>query len=220
MSISDEVSAFYEGLRTLAPPGGEVSLHNPFDHEARKAAIKAFCAKFYDDDAPRIHLLGINPNKPANTSTGVHYTDGYALDAHCGIENDFSKGRELTSKFFYLVVEALGGAAMFYERVFAWSMMPVCATEEGEYRNYYDNGVRELVQPVVDHNLRWLADRVPCTGRAVVLGTGENKANFEALDGYPFGYDEVIYLPHPRWILQYHSAELEKHVESYVHALS
>lgn len=220
MSVRREVLAFYESLNADAFARGNVSIHNPFDDERRRAAITAFCERFYDDAAPRIHLLGINPNQPADTSSGVHYTDGYALDVHCGIPNGFSKGRELTSRFFYLVVEAFGGAAAFYRSVFAWSVMPVCVTEVGEYRNYYDERIYETVRPLVRGNMEWLRDRIPGDGRAVVLGTGENKASFERLDGFPFGYRNIVYLPHPRWILQYHSNELDKHVERYVEALS
>jgi len=220
MTISKEVIALYDKPPFPTVVGNHVQIHNPFDDPAKKDAIYAFCEKFYNDDKPRLHLLGINPSRLTDTSSGVNYTDGFALDNLCGIDNEFSKTRELTSKFFYMVVEKMGGAALFYANIFAWALMPLSVTKDNSYKNYYENDVIEQLRAIVLANVNWLNKNVPATGVAVILGTGENKNSFQKLVGYPFGYKKITYLPHPRWVMQYNSAKLDYYINMYVDALS
>lgn len=200
MTLRDQIIEFYSNFRTTDVFSPGVQLHNPFDAPNRRSAIEQFCRSFYDDTSPRVHLLGINPSRLTNSSTGVNYTDGFALQEYCGIPNDFSKSRELTSSFFYRVVESFGGAATFYNRVFAWAAMPVAITNGETYANYYDVD-DEIVKEIVVDNLNWML-KLPSVGKLVILGSGENKKYLESLPGFPFGYNDVICLPHPRWIMQ------------------
>lgn len=218
--ISDEVINFYTSPPFSTVGTNHLQIHNPFSDQDRQKAITSFCKKYYDDDNRRIHLLGINPSKINNTSTGVNYTDGFALENFCEIDNKFSKTRELTSKFFYNVVENMGGSSEFYSRVFAWALMPLSITKGGSYVNYYDKEVVEAIRDVIISNILWLGDRIPNNKRAVVLGIGENKKAFSKMDGYPFIYDHIEYLPHPRWIMQYKSNDLDKYIAMYAKALS
>ncbi|HEV7289460.1 uracil-DNA glycosylase family protein [Sphingomonas sp.] len=219
MSVSDEVIRFFESPPFSLNVGNHLNVHNPFNDTHRKNAIKAFSQKFYDDSEARIHLLGINPSRLTASSTGVNYTDGFALENSCGIENEFSKSRELTSRFFYNVVENMGGAGTFYNGVFAWAVMPLPVTREGAYTNYYQADSIDSLQPLILANLDWIKSKIPSNGRAVILGTGDNKKSFEKLPGYPFGYDRIDYLPHPRWVMQYNSAKLEKYTDMYAKVL-
>ena len=219
MTIADHVLNFYQSFAPpLRMPNGTV-LHNPFLDRARQQAITEFYKKFFEDNAPRVHLYGINPSRINDSSTGVHYTDGYALDAFCGIPNSFSKGRELTSRFFYQVVERAGGATVFYKRVFAWALMPISITRFGEYKNFYETDIVEFFLGSVKENIEWVRDKVTSDGRVIILGTGDNKDAFEKLEGFPFEYENVYYLPHPRWVLQYHSSDAEKYIDLYLEAL-
>lgn len=219
MNISREVVRFYESPPFSLNVGNQLTVHNPFDDANRAQAIKDFCRKFYDDSETRTHLLGINPSRLTASSTGVNYTDGFALEEHCGIANEFSKSRELTSRFFYNVVENMGGASAFYNGVFAWATMPLPVTREGSYINYYEADAVDRLMPIIVANIEWLKGKIPSNGRAVILGTGDNKKMLERLAGFPFGYDRVDYLPHPRWVMQYKSAHLDKYVEMYANAL-
>ena len=217
LTVRDQVINFYANFRKTNFFDSSYQLHNPFDAPSRRAAIEEFCAKFYDDDKPRVHLIGINPSRLVTSSTGVNYTDGFALKEFCGIDNSFSKSRELTATFFYEMINQVGGSETFYSRVFAWAALPVAITDGNSYTNYYDvpeESVRELVL----NNLRWMMS-LPNLGRLVIVGTGENKKFLESLPGYPFGYNEIVSLPHPRWIMQYNRKNIAKYVDEYCKAL-
>ncbi len=220
MTVANEVINFYENFGMQAELEGGLAVHNPFDDAHRRAAMVDFFNKFYSDDAPRTHLLGINPSRFTDTSTGVNYTDGYALDQFCGIDNQFAKTRELTSHFFYQVVEFMGGAAQFYKSVFAWAVMPLSVTKGGEYKNYYEEEVYESISNIIFANMAWLQASIPTNGRAVILGTGDNKRTIEQIPGYPFGYSDIKVLPHPRWVMQYNSAKLDHFIGLYAKELA
>ena len=106
----------------------------------------------------------------------------------------------------------------FYSRVLPWAALPVAVTSEGSYANYYQIDRKEIVDLVM-MNITWLS-KLPRVGKLVVLGVGENKQYLENLDGYPFGYNEVIYLPHPRWIMQYNRKKLDQYIAAYGAALT
>lgn len=219
VTIRKSVIKFY---RSFTPPPGlssDVELINPYDNEERREAIEQYYAKYFDDEDARIHILGINPSRMHPTATGVNYTDGFALAEYCGIENNFSKNRELTSDFFYRVINVMGGASEFFGRVFPWAMMPVTVTKKGNYANYYSNDVVEDLKHLVEENVKWTS-RLPSSGRLVILGTGENQKFFESMRGSPFGYNDVRVVPHPRWIMQYNRGKVGKFIEQYQDALS
>lgn len=219
MSIRQKVIEFYQNFAPPAELPADVELINPYDGADRRAAIEAFYAKFFDDGDVRVHILGINPSRMHPTATGVNYTDGYALNEYCGIENSFAQNRELTSDFFYRVVQAMGGATPFFGRVFPWAMMPVTVTKKGNYANYYGNDVVEDLKGLVEDNVRWTS-RLPSTGRLVILGSGENQKFFDNMQGSPFGYNDVRVVPHPRWVLQYNRSKVDQYIEQYVDALT
>ena len=196
-----------------------VELHNPFEDLARRIAITRFCEIYYGDDRPRAHLVGINPSRLTKTSTGVNYTDGYSLETFCNIQNDFSKKREVTARFFYQVVEAYGGCTKFYGDVFAWAAMPIGVTRHGKYKNYYDSELLPSLEEVVIKNLEWMRN-VPSNGTLIVIGIGQNKDFIENLDWINKFYRKVVYLPHPRWIVQYKSRDIDKYISMYMDALS
>ena len=219
MTISEQVIDFYKDFQPPIGLPNHIHLHNPWDDKDRRAAITEFCNKFYNDSTPRIHLIGINPSKLVKTSTGVNYTDGYALQNRCGIGNDFDKHRELTSEFFYRMSDACGDANKLYSNIFAWALMPFAITSDGLYKNHYDAEVASSVDTIIRANLDWLS-RIPSTGRAVVLGKGKNAAKFDALVGTSGMYREIIILPHPRWILQYQRKDVDKFIDQYLNALT
>jgi len=219
MDFGAKVVQFYRDFRPPENLPDGIELANPYEHPARRGAIEQFYAKFFSDEFARIHILGINPSRLNTTATGVNYTDGYALKNYCEIDNDFSQSRELTADFFYRVVDAMGGASTFYRRVFPWAMMPVTVTKEGNYANYYSNDILEDMKSLVSDNIRWLTS-LPANGKLVILGAGENQKVFNGLPGSPFGYNEVVTLPHPRWIMQYNRNKIDAYIEDYVNALS
>ena len=219
MTLSDQIIDFYTlfNMPTDVPDG--VVIHNPFDDKVRKQTIIDFCEHFYNDDGTRAHILGINPSRLTPTSTGVNYTDGFALQEYCGIQNSFTKTRELTSEFFYRVVHAMEGPQAFYSSVFAWALMPLSVTAQGKYTNHYHPDVAKPLRELLRQNLLWLAE-LPKKPRAVILGLGDNKKVFDELNAELGVYDQAAYLPHPRWVMQYNRADADKYVQQYVTAIT
>lgn len=217
MNFCKEVIEFYQKFENGVLPEGVV-IHNPISTMERRIAIDAFYEKYFDDEKSRVHVIGINPSKINNTSTGVNYTDGFALLNYCGINNDFSKSRELTADFFYKVVMAAGGSEIFYKEVFPWALMPLSITKDGSYINYYDCSVQEALKDIVEENMRWVS-KLPSRGRLVVLGKGENLKSFKNLSGTPFGYNTVLSLPHPRWIMQYNRDKVDQYIDIYLESI-
>jgi hypothetical protein len=219
VTFRNRVTEFYQTFSAPTSLSADIELINPYEDSSRRRAIEEYYAKFFNDENVRVHILGINPSRMHPTATGVNYTDGYALENFCGIENSFSKSRELTSDFFYQVVDAIGGAEEFFGRIFPWAMMPVTVTKKGNYANYYGNDVVEDLKDLVRENVKWTS-QLPSTGRLVILGSGENQKFFENLPGSPFGYNDVRVVPHPRWVLQYNRANVDKFIGQYVDALT
>ena len=217
MTLSDQVIEFYKSFPQPDVFDTSLQFHNPFDSPSRKSAIEDFCSTYYNDENPRIHLLGINPSRLTATSTGVNYTDGYALQNYCGIANDFSKTRELTAEFFYEMINAVGKAKHFYATVFAWAALPVAITTEGAYINYYDADDPKIYE-AVEENIKWMT-KLPSVGKLVIVGSGQNQKFIESCEGFPFGYNQVVTLPHPRWIMQYNRKRIDVFIDAYKDAL-
>jgi hypothetical protein len=53
----------------------------------------------------------------------------------------------------------------------------------------------------------------------VIIGKGKNQKFFEMINkDYKF-FDEIITLPHPRWVMQYKLKEKQNHINNYVTTL-
>jgi hypothetical protein len=209
--FGDRVLAFYDSLERFRWATPEVALLSPVADEQRRLALAEFCAKFYNDEADRVFWMGINPSRVRRTSTGVPYTDGFALEECCGIANAFEKRRELTADFFYQFVERYGGAEAFYARHFAGAAYPLSILKKDKYSNYYDRDLPEEIKAAVaDMLLR--QSRIGSRGVLVVIGSGENAKFLRRLNEELRIFAHVLVVEHPRYILQYKSANLEDYL--------
>jgi Uracil DNA glycosylase superfamily len=217
-TFADRVLAFYERFGGWADSEGRLVATSPWESAKRRQALTTFCRSFYGDNEDRTFCLGINPGRFASSSTGVPYTDGYALAEVCGIPNEFSKTRELTAGFFNDVVVAFGGAHEFYQRIYAGAVFPFELLFEKGYINYYDPVAWEKVQQKIETYIQEMA-AFGSNGRVVILGSGENADKFSALNGRLGLFQNVSVLEHPRYIAQYKPSERDKFVEKYVRVL-
>lgn len=212
--FGDRVMSFYDGLDRFRWATSEVALLSPVAEPAQRLALAAFCAKFYHDDASRVFWLGINPSRVRLTSTGIPYTDGFALEEYCGIANAFEKRRELTSDFFYRFIEQYGGAEAFYARHFAGAAYPLSILKKDKYCNYYDRG---LPAEVIDAIPAMLEQQSIIGHRRVlvVIGSGQNAKVLCQLNEELGLFDHVLVVEHPRYIMQYKSANIEFYLEKF-----
>ena len=170
---------------------------------------------------PRILMLGINPGRLGAGLTGIPFTDPVELELKCGIKNPFPKKSELTSTFIYQVIAAMGGPADFFERYYISAVCPFGFVKNGKNLNYYD--LPELKNLVEQKFPEWIAQQFKFgLSSEVCICVGEGK-NFEFLTEMNRKhnlFDEIVSLPHPRFIMQYKRKELKNYMKIYQQKLT
>jgi hypothetical protein len=220
MSTSQTFAAralhFYQTLRSpIGLPDG-VAVMNPYEDPAVQELVSTFLTKFFSDTQERVLVFGINPGRFGSGTTGVTFTDPVALQEYCGIPNDLSKVRELSSVFVYQCIEAWGGSKKFYRDFFMTAVSPLGFLRSGRNYNYYDDprlmaAVRPFILETLEVQLALGARR----HAAIIFGTGKNKKFFEELNRER-GFFETIYaLEHPRFIMQYRRRQIDEYVQKY-----
>lgn len=209
------VMDFYQSLERFRWMTDEVALLSPVSDERRQRAMAAFCDKFYGDNQSRVFWLGINPSRIRNTSSGVPYTDGYALETHCGIHNEFSQRRELTADFFYRFIESFGGAKNFYSRHYAGAAFPLSILKKDKYCNYYDKDLPCELVDSIPLQVQVQAE-IGNLGVLIIIGSGKNAEILTKLNEELSIFREVLVVEHPRYIMQYKSANIGFYIEKYI----
>jgi hypothetical protein len=228
--LDDQIINFYNNIDTSGfqlPEG--ISILNPYQGEKSADApdlMQAFYQKFYHDDNPRTMVLGINPGRFGAGSTGLMFTDTLRLEKHCGIHARGLHTRELSSEFFYMVVEAMGGAEKFYSKFYVGAVSPlgfVKGTGDGKVvnYNYYDSQpLQQAVKPFIVKSLQTQLSFHIKKDVCYCLGTGKNHGFLEKLSGEHNWFGKIIPLEHPRFIMQYKRKLLEEYIDKYVEKLS
>ena len=195
-------------------------LHPQKDAQVIKI-VEQFFHKFYEDHNQRRLLLGINPGRFGAGVTGVNFTAAKQLEEFCGIRHPFGKGTELSAEFIYDMINAYGGAEKFYGKFFIGSMSPLGFVRHGKNLNYYDDReLMQLVEPFIVKNLDRLTSYHVDRSVAYAIG-GEKNFNFLLkLNAIHKWFDEVIPLPHPRFIMQYRRKQKEQFIQQYLQAMA
>lgn len=195
----------------------EVEILNPFKVASTYSLAQSFYQKYYSDQRPRLFLIGINPGRFGAGVTGVPFTDPIRLEKECGIANDLHKRQELSSVFVYEVMEAFGGVASFYAKVFFTSVSPLGFVRDGINLNYYDiPEVRDFLEPYMVKALRLQIDIGAIPKVAFSMGKGQNLKYLCYLNKKYHLFDEIQPLPHPRWVMQYRLKRKQEFIDEYV----
>jgi len=208
----------YRFYTRLVPPGAPRGVHvmNPYADARVRRFVRAFLDKYFDDDAPRLLVLGINPGRFGAGVTGVTFADPVALADFCGIDTHLPRKRELSSIFIFDVIARLGGPAEFYRHYFLTAVCPLGFTREGKNLNYYDD--RALAKAMTPFIVRTIEAQIAVGGRtdrAIILGKGANFAFMQALNEKHRFFGELIPLDHPRPIMQYRRKRLAEYLRLY-----
>lgn len=200
-------------------PRGIQWLHPQQSSEVLELATQFF-QKFYNDTAPRMLLLGINPGRFGAGLTGVNFTAAKQLRDDCGIEHNLRPRSELSAEFIYEMINAYGGATSFYKQFFIGAVCPLGFIKDGKNINYYDDKMlQQTVTPFIAENLQTLLSFNVNRDKCLCIG-GEK--NFKFLSGlndqYGF-FKKIIPLPHPRFILQYRRKFRHEYLKIYLDAL-
>lgn len=218
---------FYRNLdldENLLP--AKVRVMNPYleNNEEVDRLLETYYRKYYNDQAPRGLILGINPGRLGAGQTGIPFTDTPALREHCGIETSIET-RETSSEFVYQMVAAYGGPESFFKDWFIGAACPLGFlhhNDKGNWVNwnYYDE--EELYLAVKDFMIEQLKLQKELCGNpktAVVWGTGKNFKYLTKLNKEAKLFEKLYPLEHPRYILQYKRKQVDIYIDKFLSVL-
>ena len=197
------------------PPG--IELLFPYASQETLDTMKAFYDQYYQDQAERIFIFGINPGRFGAGITGVPFTDPIRLEEACNLPNSFKKRSELSSIFVYEFINAYGGPASFYQKYYITSICPLGFVKDGKNYNYYDD--KKLQQAVEPHIIDNIKSQLKFGGTqkvALCLGQGKNFKYFQKLNAKQQFFEEILPLPHPRWVMQYRRKRMDEFTQSFL----
>ena len=221
MTWAEHLTDYYFHLQPPKKLPADIAWLYPQKDPLVRKIFEQFCFNYYNDQNPRRLFLGINPGRFGAGVTGVNFTAPRQLTEHCKIEHPFKDQSELSAEFIYEMIAAYGGAETFYRSFFIGSVCPLGFIKHGKNINYYDD--KELlrtVEPFIIKNLKKLIDfRVD---RSVCYSIGGEK-NFKyllSLNNRYQWFDEVLPLPHPRFIMQYRRRQKQQFIRQYLQLIT
>jgi hypothetical protein len=220
-TFGSRVIEFYEHLKPPRLPGLGVDVLFPYRDRVVRQCTTAFYRKFFDDSAPRVFLIGINPGRFGGGTTGVPFTDPVSLENHCGIANPFPRRRELSAEFIEALIDRFGGPREFYRRYFIGAVSPVGFTKDGKNYNYYDSP--KLLAAVKPFIIRTFREQLAFGARrdvAIVLGTGKNFDFLSRLNEEQRFFEKLECVEHPRFIMQYRRPHIKRFLDKYYSLLT
>jgi len=193
-----------------------IAVMNPYPDAHVRDCVRMFFERYFDDNQERVLVFGINPGRFGAGITGVTFTDPVALAENCGIGNDPSRRREISSVFIYKLIERYGGARRFYRRFFLTAVSPLGFTRNGRNLNYYDDPALERsVTPFITKAIEQQIALGGRRDRAIVLGVGKNARFLQRLNERHRFFQRIDALEHPRWIMQYRRRQLSRYLGKY-----
>lgn len=228
MTFADKAILFNKQLYytgTPLPPG--IRIMNPFtEFEDTMRIVETFYHKYYNDNESRHIIWGINPSRLGAGLTGIPFTDPKRLMKECGIEYHGRITHEPSSVFVYEVIRAFGGAEVFYKKFYINSPCPLGFTStdangrEKNY-NYYDSkalmyAVNDFMSESVNKIIALGIEPDCC----FCFGTGQNEKYLSKLNATHKLFKKIIALEHPRFIMQYKSADKEFYIDKYLTAFA
>lgn len=226
MTFGEQVLVFNSQLDYRGPLSDGIQIMNPFrDNPAAISVIRQFYTRFYNDNNPRYMILGINPGRFGAGVTGIPFTDTKRLQEKCGIVMKEFQTHEPSSVFVYEVIDAYGGAKLFYSKFYISAVSPLGFTTTGKTgkmvnHNYYDD--KELtvaVKGFIIENLKKQLDFGIKRDVCFCLGTGKNWWFLSQLNEEHRFFRRIIPLEHPRYVMQYRAQTKQEYVYKYIMTL-
>lgn len=223
-TFADKVIGFNRqlGYQGKIPEGFQVL--NPYhDNPETLIVMEQFYQKYYNDDQKRKFIIGINPSRHGAGVTGVPFTDTKRLASVCGITMHSAHTHEISSVFMYDMIEAYGGAALFYRDFYINSPFPLAILKqtvsgEGVNANYYDN--KTLFAALKDFMVTSLKNHIRMglhTEEVFVLGK-KNAEFLMKINSEEKFFGKMTVLEHPRFIQQYKSKDKPYYIDKYLQA--
>ncbi|MCX2744218.1 DUF4918 family protein [Mangrovivirga sp. M17] len=198
-----------------------INVLDPYEDDKTIENIEVFFDKYYEDNEHRTIILGINPGRFGAGVTGIPFTDPIYMDTELGIPNNYNKRHELSSQYIYQMINDYGGPQKYYGDVVVSAVSPLGFEKEGKNLNYYDD--KNLKNAIYDYSVYQLKKLINIVGpqkSIISLGGGKNQKYLEDLNKKEKIADEIVALPHPRYIMQYKRRYLKDYISNYINTIS
>lgn len=218
--MADKLIAFYQSIKPPRnlPAGIEVLF--PQKDKQVQALVKSFFTKYFNDDRPRNLMFGINPGRYGAGITGVNFTGPKQLKEECGIDHHLKLSSELSAEFIYEMINAHGGVNTFYQNWFIGAVCPLGFIKSDRNINYYDDPVlQKKVTPFIIDCINKQVAMGFNTGKCLCIGGEKNFKFLSGLNNEHKWFEEIIPLPHPRFILQYRRKQKDQYIHQYLSAM-
>ena len=132
---------------------------------------------------------------------------------------------EISSVFMYDMIEAFGGAELFYKNFYINSPFPLAIIrkiKENKWINansYDDKMLFEMVKDFMVDSLKRHISLGIDTSKVFILGK-KNADFIQKLNSEAKLFDELKILEHPRYIQQYKSKEKQLYIDKYILTLN
>lgn len=219
--LVDSILDFFRELRIKVKLPKGVDVLYPYDNPQTFDLCRQFYQKYYSDSNPRTLLLGINPGRFGSGTTGVSFTDPIKLEKYCDIRNDLPKKPELSADFIYAMIGSFGGPEEFYKRFYISSVSPLGFTMNGNNINYYDiPRLEKAITPFMIESIDKMIAMGMRTDKCFCIGGDKNLKSLTKLNDKQKWFNEIVPLPHPRFIMQYRRKKMKEYIEFWITTLS
>ncbi len=217
--LAKQLIHFYKQLTPPPLPKGIGILHPQPDANVMKV-VSAFFQKFYNDNASRKLMLGINPGRFGAGITGVNFTAPRQLKENCGIDHPWGNSSELSAEFIYEMITQYGGAAKFYGDYFIGAVSPLGFIKDKKNINYYDDKkLQQSVTPFITETIKQQLKMGFDTATCICIGGEKNYKFLNKLNEQEGFFQNIVPLPHPRFIMQYRRKKKQEYVEQWLELL-
>lgn len=215
-TFAERAIKYFTSLKTPVNLPAGIDIANPYKSQNVKNIVRTFYEKYFHDNNERIFIFGINPGRFGGGLTGISFTDPVVLKEECGIENNLGTKKELSSKFIYKFINELGGTANFYKKYFITALYPLALIKDGKNYNYYDSpDLYKALKPRIIDAIKRQINFGASRKFAISLGK-KNWGYFKQInDEYGF-FEEVRFVEHPRYIMQYRLKKLNSFLHKYL----
>ena len=215
--FSDDIISFYKELKPPLKLPKRIGLLFPQKDSQVINIVELFYKKYFNDNKKRTLAFGINPGRFGAGITGINFTAPKQLKENCKINHPFNDQSELSAEFIYEMIERSGGAKKFYAKYFIAALSPLGFIMDGKNLNYYDDKnllkkVTPFIADCIEQQLQWNVNRESC----ICIGGEKNYKFFLSLNEKHRWFNEIIPLPHPRFIMQYRRKQKEKFINDYL----
>lgn len=218
--IADKLISFYQSLKPPRNLPAGIEILFPQKDKQVQELVKSFFTKYFDDDRPRNLMFGINPGRYGAGITGVNFTGPKQLKEECGIDHHLKLSSELSAEFIYEMINAHGGVKTFYQNWFIGAVCPLGFIKSDRNINYYDDlALQKKVTPFIIDCINKQVAMGFKTGKCLCIGGEKNFKFLSALNNEHKWFEEIVPLPHPRFILQYRRRQKDKYIHQYLSAM-